>query len=65
MEPNGLKPEPNRINPGTTRTKYQSPKIMRLGGLERVTLNVAQLGTGDTYSLPNGDPLINLLAASP
>ena len=65
MEPNELQPEPNRIYPKTTRTKYQPPRITRLGELEQMTLNVAVVGSGDTYTLPNGDPLSNVLSASP
>lgn len=65
MEPITSQTEPKRINPGTTRTQYQSPKIAHLGGLEQLTLSCLQGGTGDTfYTTQFGQPLTGVLTAS-
>ena len=63
MEPNGFQPEPTMVNPGKTRTQYQSPTITHLGGLEQVTLSVFVAGTGDDFVSPQGD--LSALLASP
>ena len=64
MEPNGIRPKTKRVDPGTTRTHYQSPTITLLGGLEQVTLNTYEWGTGDTWTGDiNGIPLNQLLAS--